>query len=173
MRDTVCLKGMRFHSRVGVLPHEEQLPQPVEVDLSVTVDETVRPPNVVDYVALYSAVAGVMGVRHISYLEEAAERVATAALRVTGVGGYSLGSKAACAAAGTGRNTQKSASPASEMDDVAFVALGSNMGDRRKHLSDALARIGMIPGVAVIQASRIEETEPIGDASRNRTSTRW
>lgn len=85
MRDTVCLKGMRFHSRVGVLPHEEQLPQPVEVDLSVTVDETVRPPNVVDYVALYSAVAGVMGVRHISYLEEAAERVATAALRVTGV----------------------------------------------------------------------------------------
>ena len=85
MADTVSLKGMRFHSRVGVLPHEEQLPQPVELDLSVTVDASVRPPNVVDYVALYRAVAEVMNVRHIAYLEEAAERVASAALRVAGV----------------------------------------------------------------------------------------
>ena len=85
MADTVSLRGMRFHARVGVLPHEEQLPQPVELDLSVTVDQTVRPPHVVDYVALYSAVAEVMNVRHIAYLEEAAERVAAAALRVRGV----------------------------------------------------------------------------------------
>ena len=55
--DTVVLQAMRFHTRVGVLPHEKQLPQPVEVDLSVTVDGAVRPPNVVDYVALYSATA--------------------------------------------------------------------------------------------------------------------
>ena len=85
IRDTVSLRGMRFHARVGVLPHEEQLPQPVELDLSVQVGESVRPPNVVDYVALYSAVAEVMSVRHIAYLEEAAERVAAAALRVDGV----------------------------------------------------------------------------------------
>lgn len=83
--DTVSLKGMRFHTRVGVLPHETQLPQPVEVDLAVTVDDNIRPPNVVDYVALYTAVADVMGARHISYLEEAAERVAAAVLLVPGV----------------------------------------------------------------------------------------
>lgn len=85
MADTVSLKGMRFHSRVGVLPHEAQLPQPVEVDLAVTVEASVRPPHVVDYVALYAAVAQVMGTRHIAYLEEAAERVAAAALGVPGV----------------------------------------------------------------------------------------
>ena len=85
MSDTVSLKGMRFHSRVGVLPHEAQLPQPVEVDLSVTVDDAVRAPRVVDYVALYAAVSTVMGVRHIAYLEDAAERVAAAALLVPGV----------------------------------------------------------------------------------------
>jgi 7,8-dihydroneopterin aldolase/epimerase/oxygenase len=85
MPDTVTLKGMRFHSRVGVLPHEEQLPQPVELDVSVTADKSVRPPNVVDYVALYRAVAEVMSVRNIPYLEEAAERVAAAALRIQGV----------------------------------------------------------------------------------------
>lgn len=85
MADMVSLKGMRFHTRVGVLPHEAQLPQPVEVDLTVTVDDTMHPPNVVDYVALYGAVSDVMGARHIAYLEEAAERVATAALLVSGV----------------------------------------------------------------------------------------
>jgi dihydroneopterin aldolase len=85
MLDTVSLKGMRFHSRVGVLPHEAQLPQPVEVDLSVTVDETVRAPRVVDYVTLYGAVSTVMNVRHIAYLEDAAERVAAAALQLPGV----------------------------------------------------------------------------------------
>jgi dihydroneopterin aldolase len=83
--DTVTLKGMRFHTRVGVLPHETQLPQPVEVDVSVTVGDDVRPPNVVDYVALYAAVAGVMSAPHIAYLEEAAERVAHATLLVPGV----------------------------------------------------------------------------------------
>lgn len=85
MSDTVSLKGMRFHTRVGVLPHETELPQPVEVDLSVTVGADTRPPNVVDYVALYAAVADVMSSRHIAYLEEAAERVALAALAVPGV----------------------------------------------------------------------------------------
>lgn len=85
MSDTVTLKGMRFHTRVGVLPHEEHLPQPVEVDVSVTVANDVRPPHVVDYVALYAAVAEVMSARHIAYLEEAAERVAAAALLVVGV----------------------------------------------------------------------------------------
>jgi dihydroneopterin aldolase len=85
MRDTVSLRGMRFHTRVGVLPHEAELPQPVEVDLGVIIEDDVRPPNVVDYTALYAAVAGVMATPHIAYLEEAAERVAAAALKVAGV----------------------------------------------------------------------------------------
>ena len=85
MSDRVALKGMRFRTRVGVLPHEAELPQPVEVDLAVTVEDTVRPPDVVDYVALYAAVAEVMATPHIAYLEDAAERVAAAALLVKGV----------------------------------------------------------------------------------------
>ncbi|MDQ6736254.1 MAG: dihydroneopterin aldolase [Gemmatimonadota bacterium] len=83
--DTVALKGMRFHTRVGVLPHEAELPQPVEVDVSVAVDRALRLPRVLDYVALYAAVAKVMSARHIAYLEEAAERVAAAALELEGV----------------------------------------------------------------------------------------
>lgn len=85
MPDVITLKGMRFHTRVGVLPHEAELPQPVEVDLSVAIDEDVRPPHVVDYVGLYAAVSAVMGAAHIAYLEDAGERIAQAALRIPGV----------------------------------------------------------------------------------------
>lgn len=85
MHDIVALKGMRFFTRVGVLPHEAELPQPVEVDLTVAVFDDVRPPAVVDYVALYRAVSSVMGATHIAYLEEAAELIASAALATAGV----------------------------------------------------------------------------------------
>lgn len=90
LRDTITLRGMRFHTRVGVLPHEAELPQPVEVDLEVAIDASVRAPHVVDYTALYAAVADVMSARHIGYLEEAAERTATAALAVRGVIGATV-----------------------------------------------------------------------------------
>jgi 2-amino-4-hydroxy-6-hydroxymethyldihydropteridine diphosphokinase len=48
------------------------------------------------------------------------------------------------------------------MDDVAFVALGSNVGDRQQHLSDALRRISEIGGVTRLAISAVEETEPVG-----------
>lgn len=48
------------------------------------------------------------------------------------------------------------------MSDVAYIALGSNMGDRAHNLTAARERIAAIPGVEVERASRVEETAPIG-----------
>jgi 2-amino-4-hydroxy-6-hydroxymethyldihydropteridine diphosphokinase len=48
------------------------------------------------------------------------------------------------------------------MDDVVFIALGSNLGDRDAFLADARARIAALPGVTVLRESSIEETEPLG-----------
>lgn len=72
----VSLRGMQFHSLVGILPHERTIPQPIEIDLTVIV----TPEDVVDYRKLYEAAADVIASGHIDFLEEIGERVANAAL---------------------------------------------------------------------------------------------
>ena len=44
----------------------------------------------------------------------------------------------------------------------AFIALGSNLGNRHRFLSRAIHAIDNRPGMGVIQASGIHETEPVG-----------
>jgi len=46
--------------------------------------------------------------------------------------------------------------------DVAYVALGSNLGDRDEHLARARQAIAMIPRTRIIASSMVEETSPIG-----------
>ena len=48
------------------------------------------------------------------------------------------------------------------MADVAYVALGSNLGDRHAHLRTARERIAALPGTRILRESEIEETEPVG-----------
>jgi 2-amino-4-hydroxy-6-hydroxymethyldihydropteridine diphosphokinase len=44
----------------------------------------------------------------------------------------------------------------------AYLALGSNLGDRRAHLQRAVELIGATPEVAVVAISRVYETAPVG-----------
>ncbi len=43
-----------------------------------------------------------------------------------------------------------------------YVALGSNLGDREAHLAFARERLATLPGTALLGASAIEETTPLG-----------
>ena len=76
----ITLRAMRFHALVGILPHERAHPQPVEVDLMVTVTDG---DGVVDYRRLYAAASDVVASGHIDFLEEIAERVAAGAFAVS------------------------------------------------------------------------------------------
>lgn len=70
---------MRFHARVGVLPHEREHPQPIEVDVTVWherhVDATVE--SIVDYRALYGETAAVLATEP-ELLEQVGDRIAEA-----------------------------------------------------------------------------------------------
>ena len=46
--------------------------------------------------------------------------------------------------------------------DVAYVALGSNLGDRDEHLAHARRALSEIPRTRVLASSAVEETAPIG-----------
>ena len=54
------------------------------------------------------------------------------------------------------------------MRDVAYVALGSNLGDREHILTVARGAIGRLPGTTVLAVTPPEETEPIGPPGQGR-----
>lgn len=58
--------------------------------------------------------------------------------------------------------TPKSLSFAGVKNDIAYVALGSNLGSRENNLAAARRAISMIPGTSILAESAVEETAPIG-----------
>jgi 2-amino-4-hydroxy-6-hydroxymethyldihydropteridine diphosphokinase len=46
----------------------------------------------------------------------------------------------------------------------AYIGIGSNLGDRRANVGDAIARIGALPDTRLVRTSSLYETEPLGDA---------
>ena len=88
--DCITLRGMKFHTLVGVLPHEQLVPQPLELDLTVwrslkAVGESDSPKELLDYRDLYGLVADTVGQSHHRLLEALCEKVATRALALAGV----------------------------------------------------------------------------------------
>ena len=48
------------------------------------------------------------------------------------------------------------------MGTTAYVALGSNLGDRLEHMRAAARRLDGTRGIDVVRSSRVYETEPVG-----------
>ena len=78
---------MQFHTLVGILPHEQEFPQPLEMDVTVWLDA--GPPGAtftgVDYRQLHGAIATAVEAQPIGYLEELVERAAGAVMEITAV----------------------------------------------------------------------------------------
>ena len=50
--------------------------------------------------------------------------------------------------------------------DIAYIALGSNEGDREAHLAAARAALAALPHSRVLAASSVEEPEPLGPVAQ-------
>lgn len=88
--DAISLRGMRFHTLVGLLPHEEKFPQPLELDVTAylslrQVGESDSARMLLDYRKLYQLVADTVGTSHHTLLEALCERIAGAVLTLDGV----------------------------------------------------------------------------------------
>ncbi len=84
----VRLDAMKFHARIGVLPHEAELAQPLEVDVAAWVSRNENAQGsegVVDYRRIYDIVASMVVADHILYLEDLVAAVADQTLRIDAV----------------------------------------------------------------------------------------
>jgi dihydroneopterin aldolase len=79
----ITLAGMRFHARVGVLAHEREIAQPLELDLTVRRGDDAA--DVLDYRSLYAIVREAVAGEPIEYLESLAEVIVSAVSRLEGV----------------------------------------------------------------------------------------
>ena len=87
-RDEITLRGMRFHPRVGILPHERELAQPLEVDLTVWTAPATGDTATVDYRVLHELVrARVEDAEPLAYIEPVALAIVEAARALPGVRG--------------------------------------------------------------------------------------
>lgn len=79
----ITLAAMRFHVRVGILPHEREIAQPLEVDLTVRLATGAR--GGLDYRQLYDLARRVTDAGQLDYLEDIGGRIASGALALDGV----------------------------------------------------------------------------------------
>jgi 7,8-dihydroneopterin aldolase/epimerase/oxygenase len=89
-QDQICLKGMRFHTLVGLLPHESEVAQPLELDLTVwlslsRVGLTDSPSNLLDYRNLYEIVADTVGNSPHRLLEGLCEKIAARVMELESI----------------------------------------------------------------------------------------
>jgi 2-amino-4-hydroxy-6-hydroxymethyldihydropteridine diphosphokinase len=47
-------------------------------------------------------------------------------------------------------------------ESIAYIALGSNLGDRERHLAAATAALRALRGIRDVELSRVYETDPVG-----------
>jgi dihydroneopterin aldolase len=84
----ISLRGIRFHARVGILPHERELPQPIELDVTVWPRAPQDVPAMgmlLDYRKVYDLVSRILNEGPIDFLEGLALSVAEQAMDVGNV----------------------------------------------------------------------------------------
>jgi dihydroneopterin aldolase len=79
----ISLVGMRFHVRIGILPHEREHPQSLEIDLSVTRADGAS--GILDYRSLYMLAQEHVAREPLDYLEDVATTLADGAVAIPGV----------------------------------------------------------------------------------------
>ena len=168
--DRIDITGLRAVTIVGALPHEREIPQPLQIDLSLAVDLSEAGwsdelADTADYGAVAERVVTVVEESKDILLERLVARIADAVLAFDHVEEVQVTLTKvrpplpvdAASTAVSIRRTRTSGNLPEARRHRAFIALGSNLGDRRGHLRSAVAALG-----DVVATSRVYETDPVG-----------
>jgi dihydroneopterin aldolase/2-amino-4-hydroxy-6-hydroxymethyldihydropteridine diphosphokinase len=168
--DRIEIRGLTVVTVVGVLPHERDTAQPVEIDVDLYVDlhdagGSDDLADTADYGDVAQQIAAVVRESKDHLLERLAERICEVALATSSVEAVDVALRKirppvaeVLGSTGVRMRRSKIANPAAPPGvHRAFLALGSNLGDRERYLRVA---VDSLPGV--VGASQVYETEPVG-----------
>lgn len=178
MPDQIKLDAIRVAGTIGVLTEEQQRAQPFEVDLVLDIDASAAGHSddlaeSVDYgVPIAIAHRVVANERH-QLLERVATRIAEEILTTAGVDAVEVTvrklkvpvAEDVRSSAVTIRRSRVDALRRPARCVTAYLAMGSNLGDRRRNLRRAIERLAVDrPGrmVRVTGLSGVYETDPVG-----------
>lgn len=165
--DLIRIEGLRLMTVVGVLPHEREAAQPLQVDLTLfaDLDDAAKSDELDDtanYGAVAEAVATTVTAAEDMLLERLAGRIAEVALsfpRVEAVDVRLTKLRPPIPVDVSATSVELHRTRASldwPHDHVAYVALGTNLGDRVAHLREAVEHL------APVRLSDVYETAPVG-----------
>lgn len=170
MSDRIVISGLRAVTIVGALPHEREIPQPLQIDLSIEVDlrdagRTDELGDTVHYGLVADRVVAVVEESKDILLERLVARIADEVLSFDLVDAVEveltklrppLAVDASTTSVRTRRTRADADMPAHTVNS-AYVALGSNLGDRESFL-----RLGVLGLGHVTAMSSVYETDPVG-----------
>lgn len=170
MSDRIDISGLRAITIVGALPHEREIPQPLQIDLSLEVDlrdagGSDELGDTVHYGLVADRVVAVVEESKDILLERLVARIADEVLSFDRVDAIEveltkLRPPLAVDASTTSvriRRTRADADMPAHTVNTAYVALGSNLGDRESFL-----RLGVLGLGHVTAMSSVYETDPVG-----------
>ena len=170
MADQIEISGLRAVTIVGALPHEREIPQPLEIDLSFDVDlhdpgRTDELGDTVHYGLVADRVVAVVEESKDILLERLVARIADEVLAFDRVEAVEVRltkvrPPLAVDAVSTSvriRRTRAEAEMPAQTAHRAYIALGSNLGDREGYLRLGVGGLGNVTAM-----SDVYETDPVG-----------
>ncbi|MFT4657281.1 MAG: dihydroneopterin aldolase/2-amino-4-hydroxy-6-hydroxymethyldihydropteridine diphosphokinase [Candidatus Aldehydirespiratoraceae bacterium] len=170
MADQIEINGLRVVTIVGALPHEREIPQPLEIDLAFDVDlhdagMTDELGDTVHYGLVADRVVAVVEESKDILLERLVSRIADEVLAFDRVEAVEVKltkvrPPLAVDAVNTAvriRRTRAEAQMPPHTIHTAYVALGSNLGDRESFLRIGVRGLGNVTAM-----SNVYETDPVG-----------
>ncbi len=168
--DRIEVSGVRAVGTIGLLPEERSRPQPFEVDFVIELDARAAGATdnlelSVDYGTAIALVSKVIETEHTLLLERVANRIAEEILGLARVDAVEVVVRKLRPPVPHDVDTTAVRVRRRRADLIqlerkltsAFIAIGSNLGDRREHLRFAVLNL---PGVHAV--SGVYETDPVG-----------
>lgn len=165
---TIKIKDLELFANHGVLKEENALGQ--KFVISVEIDLHTRKTDLIDETINYAAVCEFterfMRENTFALIETAAEELARGII-VNFPGAVRVKTEIKKPWAPIKMNVSYVSASTEQKWRRAFISIGSNLGDRRRHINNALDKIRENPFCKLRQVSDFIETEPVGYKNQN------